>query len=126
MNVPSPLSAPDGGEGVLQQVTLERAGVGQRVSPHVEELPGAAEPHAQSVLQRPVEVAQYGSRAFIDLCDELGDIHSMGAVGTSADNNAPCESFHAPLKRETLQGARDHGGASTCRKRVFAWLRVVP
>ncbi|GAA2921185.1 hypothetical protein GCM10010446_01510 [Streptomyces enissocaesilis] len=47
---------------------------------------------------------------------------SMGAVGTSADN-AACESFHASLKRETLQGAHDYGDAGTCRRRtVFAWL----
>ncbi|MFF9128441.1 IS3 family transposase [Streptomyces sp. NPDC014889] len=64
--------------------------------------------------------AQYGSRAFADLCDQLGVTRSMGAVGTSADN-AACESFHASLKRETLQGARDYGDASTCRRTVFAW-----
>lgn len=49
--------------------------------------------------------AQYGSRAFAGLCDQFGVTRSMGAVGTSADN-AACESFHASLKRETLQGAR--------------------
>jgi transposase InsO family protein len=65
--------------------------------------------------------AQYGSRAFAGLCDQLGVARSMGAVGTSA-GNAACESFHASLKRETLQGARDYGDASTCRKTVFAWL----
>jgi transposase InsO family protein len=65
--------------------------------------------------------AQYGSRAFAGLCDQLGVTRSRGAVGTSADN-AACESFHASLKRETLQGARDYGDASTCRKTVFAWL----
>ncbi|MGW6026557.1 IS3 family transposase [Streptomyces sp. NPDC055099] len=65
--------------------------------------------------------AQYGSRAFADLCDQLGVTRSMGAVGTSADN-AACESFHASLKRETLQGAHDYGDASTCRRTVFAWL----
>ncbi|MFI2369932.1 IS3 family transposase [Streptomyces sp. NPDC018833] len=65
--------------------------------------------------------AQYGSRAFADLCDQLGLTRSMGAVGTSADN-AACESFHASLKRETLQGARDYGDAGTCRRTVFAWL----
>ncbi|MFF4795568.1 integrase core domain-containing protein [Streptomyces sp. NPDC001276] len=43
------------------------------------------------------------------------------AVGTSADN-AACESFHSSLKRETLQGARDYGDASTCRRTFFAWL----
>ena len=65
--------------------------------------------------------AQYGSRAFADLCSDLGVTRSMGAVGTSADN-AACESFHASLKRETLQGARDYGDTMTCRKTVFAWL----
>ncbi|MFI2415071.1 IS3 family transposase [Streptomyces sp. NPDC018947] len=61
--------------------------------------------------------AQYGSRD----CDQLGVTRSMGAVGTSADN-AACESFHASLKRETLQGARDYSDAGTCRRTVFAWL----
>ncbi|WSP93540.1 IS3 family transposase [Streptomyces sp. NBC_01233] len=65
--------------------------------------------------------AQYGSRAFASLCDQLGVTRSMGAVGTSADN-AACESFHASLKRETLQGAHDYGDADTCRRTVFAWL----
>ncbi|MFI8829061.1 integrase core domain-containing protein [Streptomyces sp. NPDC053431] len=42
-----------------------------------------------------------------------------GAI-SSADN-AACDSFHASLKRETLQGARDYDGPD-CRKKVFAWL----
>ncbi|MFC5911061.1 integrase core domain-containing protein, partial [Streptacidiphilus monticola] len=62
-----------------------------------------------------------GSRAFADLCAQLGVSRSMGAVGTSADN-AACESFHASLKRETLQGAGDFGDPVTCRRTVFAWL----
>ncbi|WP_423247587.1 IS3 family transposase [Streptomyces achmelvichensis] len=65
--------------------------------------------------------AQYGSRAYAGLCDQLKVTRSMGAVGTSADN-AACESFHASLKRETLQGAPDYGDADTCRRTVFAWL----
>jgi transposase InsO family protein len=65
--------------------------------------------------------AQYGSRAYAGLCDQLGVTRSMGSVGTSADN-AACESFHASLKRETLQGSHDYGGAATCRRTVFAWL----
>ncbi len=65
--------------------------------------------------------AQYGSRAFADLCSDLGVTRPMGAVGSSADN-AACESFHASLKRETLQGARDYGDPATCRRTVFAWL----
>ena len=65
--------------------------------------------------------AQYGSREFADLCTELGVTQSMGAVGTSADN-AACESFHAALKRETLQGVRRYDGPTTCRSQVFRWL----
>lgn len=65
--------------------------------------------------------AQYGSRAYATLCDQLKVTRSMGAIGTSADN-AACESFHASLKRETLQGAHDYGDATTCRRTVFAWL----
>jgi transposase InsO family protein len=65
--------------------------------------------------------AQYGSRAYAGLCDQLGVTRSMGTVGTSADN-AACESFHASLKRETLQGAHDYGDATICRRTVFAWL----
>ncbi len=65
--------------------------------------------------------AQYGSRAFANLCDQLGVTRSMGAVGTSADN-AACESFHASLKPETLQGSPDYGDPGTCRRPVFAWL----
>ncbi|WP_420857083.1 IS3 family transposase [Streptomyces chilikensis] len=65
--------------------------------------------------------AQYGARAYAGLCDQLGVTRSMGAVGSSADN-AACESFHASLKRETLQGARHYGDAAICRRTVFAWL----
>ncbi len=62
--------------------------------------------------------AQGGSRAFADLCDQFGVTWSMGAVGTGADS-AACESFHASLKRETLQGARDYGDAGTCGGRYL-------
>lgn len=65
--------------------------------------------------------AQYTSKEFADLCRELGVTQSMGAVGTSADN-AACESFHASLKREILQGARSFAGAAACRLSVFRWL----
>jgi transposase InsO family protein len=65
--------------------------------------------------------AQYGSGAYAELCDQLGVTRSMGAVGTSADN-AACESFHASLKRETLQGGPAYADAGSCRRTVFAWL----
>lgn len=65
--------------------------------------------------------AQYTSKEFATLCKDLGVTQSMGAVGTSADN-AACESFHASLKRETLQGAHRYDGARACRLTVFRWL----
>ena len=65
-------------------------------------------------------VALYVSRAFADLCDQLGVTRSMGAVGTSADN-ALAESFNATLKRETLQGAHAWPDEATCRRQVFGW-----
>lgn len=65
--------------------------------------------------------AQYTSKDFTAVCSELGVTRSMGAVGTSADN-AACESFHASLKRETLQGAACYDGTQSCRLTVFRWL----
>jgi transposase InsO family protein len=65
--------------------------------------------------------AQYTSKEFNTLCKKLGVVQSMGAVGTSADN-AACESFHASLKRETLQGAHCYDGARSARLTVFRWL----
>lgn len=65
--------------------------------------------------------AQYKARDYADLCAELGVTRSMGAVGTSADN-AACESFHASLKRELLQGARRFDGPNACRQAVFRWI----
>lgn len=52
--------------------------------------------------------AQYTARDFAALCNDLGVIRSMGAVGSSADN-ALAESFHATLKRETFARRRPLG-----------------
>ncbi|MFG2926938.1 transposase [Streptomyces sp. NPDC048305] len=49
--------------------------------------------------------ARYGARAFAGLCEQLEVTGSMGAVGSSV-GNAACESFHASLECETLQGGR--------------------
>ena len=65
--------------------------------------------------------AQYTSRAYAELCDRLGVIRSMGAVGTSADN-ALAESFNATLKRETLAGAAGWDSPVAARRAVFAWI----
>jgi transposase InsO family protein len=64
--------------------------------------------------------AQYTSRAYAALCDRLGVVRSMGAVGSSADN-ALAESFNATLKRETLAGAAGWPTPAEARRAVFAW-----
>ncbi len=65
--------------------------------------------------------AQYTSRTYAELCDRLGVIRSMGAVGSSADN-ALAESFNATLKRETLAGASSWDSPVAARRAVFAWI----
>ena len=65
--------------------------------------------------------SQYSSKAFAQVCAELGVTQSMGAVGTSADN-ALAESFNATLKRETLRGTPCWPDVATCRREVFRWV----
>lgn len=65
--------------------------------------------------------AQYTSKAYAELCAELGVTRSMGAVGSSADN-ALAESFNATLKRETLRGAARWATARDARLAVFKWI----
>ena len=65
--------------------------------------------------------SQYSSKAFAQVCAELGVTQSMGAVGTSADN-ALAESFNATLKRETLRGTPCWPDAAACRREVFRWV----
>lgn len=72
------------------------------------------------MLQRPIELAQYASKEFARVCEDLGVIKSCGAVGTSADN-AAAESLNASLKRETLQGKKRWNGAREARLAVFRW-----
>jgi transposase InsO family protein len=66
--------------------------------------------------------AQYASAQYAQLCRTLGVTRSMGTVGTSADN-AACESFHASLKRETLQHRRRWDTADQARTEVRDWLQ---
>lgn len=65
--------------------------------------------------------AQYASAQYANLCRTLGVTRSMGSIGTSADN-AACESFHASLKRETLQHRRRWDSADQARTEVLTWL----
>lgn len=63
----------------------------------------------------------YTSKAYADLCADLGVVQSMGAVGSSADN-ALAESFNATAKREVLQDHATWPDQPTCRRELFAWL----
>ena len=64
--------------------------------------------------------AQYTSKDYATLCDQLGVTLSLGAVGTSADN-ALAESFNATLKRETLAGAAAFADEQSGRREIFRW-----
>ncbi len=63
----------------------------------------------------------YTSRAYAQLCERLGVVQSMGAVGSSADN-ALAESFNATLKREVLQDNPSWPDELVCRRELFRWL----
>ena len=73
------------------------------------------------MLQPPVELAQYTSRAFADACRQAGVRQSMSAIGSSADN-ALAESFNATFKRETLQGRKRWSSEREARLDAFRWL----
>jgi transposase InsO family protein len=78
-------------------------------------------PTTIEVLRRPVEFAQYTSRAFAAACQAAGVRQSMSAIGSSADN-AAAESFNATFKRETLQGRRAWATEREARLAAFRWL----
>ena len=64
--------------------------------------------------------AVYTSKAYAQLCTDLGVTQSMGAIGSSADN-ALAESFNAALKRELLEGRAGFPDAPTAYRAVFRW-----
>ncbi|STX05724.1 IS2 transposase TnpB [Kocuria rosea] len=64
--------------------------------------------------------AVYTSKAYAQLCTDLGVTQSMGAIGSSADN-ALAESFNAALKRELLEGRAAFPDAPTAYRAVFRW-----
>ncbi|MGD3112357.1 integrase core domain-containing protein [Streptomyces sp. YGL11-2] len=72
-------------------------------------------------MRRPVESAQYTSRAFADACHTTGVRQSMSAIGSSADN-ALAESFNATFKRETLQDRKHCSSKRKARLDAFRWL----
>lgn len=64
--------------------------------------------------------AQYTSKGYAELCEQLGVTQSLGAVGSSADN-ALAEAFNATLKRETLATAVTYSDEASCRRQIFRW-----
>ncbi len=72
------------------------------------------------MLQRPIELAQYTSAAFAQVCDGFGIRRSMGRVGSSYDN-ALAESFWQGLKRETMH-QRLFSTMRQARLEIFQWL----
>ena len=64
--------------------------------------------------------AVYTSKAYAQLCTDLGVTQSMGAIGSSSDN-ALAESFNAALKRELLEGRAGFPDAPTAYRAVFRW-----
>lgn len=72
------------------------------------------------MLQRLVELAQYTSDAFAQVCDGFGIRRSMGRVGSSYDN-ALAESFWQGLKRETMH-QRLFSTVRQARLEIFQWL----
>jgi transposase InsO family protein len=64
--------------------------------------------------------AQYTSKDYAQLCDQLGVTQSLGGVGSSADN-ALAEAFNATIKRETLAGAATYSDEASCRREIFRW-----
>ena len=63
----------------------------------------------------------YTSKDYTTLCQQLGVLQSMGAIGSSADN-ALAESFNAALKRELLDAAAAFPDAPTTYRAVFRWV----
>ncbi|UEJ82096.1 IS3 family transposase [Brachybacterium halotolerans subsp. kimchii] len=63
----------------------------------------------------------YTSKAYAELCQRLGVVQSMGAVGSSADN-AMAESFNATAKREVLRDAACFTDELTAHRKMFRWL----
>lgn len=72
------------------------------------------------MLQRLLELAQYTSAAFAQVCDRYGIRRSMGRVGSSYDN-ALAESFWQGLKRETMHG-KLFLTMPQARLEIFQWL----
>ena len=76
----------------------------------------------RQVLRRPVEPGQYASGPYRDVLERHGIRQSMSRRGDRLDN-APMESFFAPLKQEGVHHAafrtREEAGAA-----VFEYVEI--
>jgi transposase InsO family protein len=73
------------------------------------------------VLQRRVELEQYGASDFARACHAHGIRRSMGHIGSSYDN-ALAESFFAILKRELPAAHTGWDSESQARQQLFRWI----
>jgi transposase InsO family protein len=72
------------------------------------------------VLQRLVELAEYTSQAFQQLCGRWGVVQSMGRVGSALDN-AAAESFHSVLKVEYVH-RHTFATRAEARLKIATWI----
>ena len=71
-------------------------------------------------MHRPVELAQFRSRKFVELLRQSGITESMGRVGACADN-AAMESFFALLQKNVLNKKRWHS-RQELRLEIVTWI----
>ncbi|MYV47799.1 integrase core domain-containing protein [Streptomyces sp. SID2888] len=71
-------------------------------------------------MQRPVELAEYGSRRFRRACRRLGVFPSMGRVGSCFDN-AVSEAFNSVLKVEYVH-RHTFATRAEARIRIATWI----
>jgi putative transposase len=72
------------------------------------------------VSHRPVELVEYTSTLFNDLCARLGVVQSMGRVGSALDN-AVSESFNSALKVEFVH-RQAFDTRAEARIRIATWI----
>lgn len=72
------------------------------------------------MLQRLVELAEYTSQAYNELCDRLGVVQSMGRVGSALDN-AAAESFNSLIKVEYIHRHR-FATRAEARLKIATWI----
>ncbi|WP_199834984.1 integrase core domain-containing protein [Streptomyces sp. NRRL WC-3618] len=71
-------------------------------------------------MQRPIELAEYTSEAYNNLCDHLDVVQSMGRVGSALDN-AAAESFNSLIKVEYIHRRR-FATRTEARLKIATWI----